>query len=439
MKAGWRSSLIVKITWMAIVASLLTIVIIIIFMSFLFEQTNRRHHGYYARTVRAVAMRVYENPTPFSINHITHETGLGLRYSGPFFDHVSDVDMPGFGEVLFLKRSRGVVLAQGNERLVALHTKGPHKLMINLDDYRSPWEVAAGSVVFLVLVLSLLWGLFYFYQRRLLMPLQVLRNDMEAVGRGEWRQTVIGRNDEIGDLATGFNQMQEKLRVLVQAKLRFLADASHELRSPLARLRLAAEFVQDDNLRARMCTDVMELDRLTGDIMEKTRLDNFRQRLKKTRLQLTDVFSNLQEKYPAVIFRVTVDTTIEADVEVLLRALSNLLDNAVKFASDNVWADGTAADGGALISIRDDGPGANEEDLPNLFEPFYRADTSRSRKTGGFGLGLSIVKATVEAHNGKITAKNASSGGLIMELWLPEKNDESQQNIVDETTVSNES
>ncbi|MGI9348044.1 MAG: sensor histidine kinase [Gammaproteobacteria bacterium] len=423
MSKRWRTSLFAKITWLAIAASSLMFIIIAVFVSEFFEDLRRHHHTIYGRAARVVALRVYENPLPVQIDKIAHQHGFLLRYQSPFLQHASSEQMPQFNEVQPLRRTRGgMILARSSQgELVALHRHNGQRLMIMLpEDQDGLWGAVAGSILLLVATLIFLWGGFYFYQRHMLAPLLRLRRDMEAVGRGQWRQTEIASNDEIGELAAGFNQMQDKLRTTAQAKESFLANASHELRSPLARLRVAAEFVEDAEVKRRITADIMELDKLTGDIMQKTRLENFTHTLTKTKLSAAATLDSLRDKYPAARFSSTATAFIEADDEALSRALGNLLDNAAKFSRGEIHAECADENGGVVFRVRDNGRGVPADDLPHLFEPFYRADASRSRQTGGFGLGMSIVKAIAEAHDGKVRVQNAAKGGgLIVELWIP--------------------
>lgn len=258
-------------------------------------------------------------------------------------------------------------------------------------------------------------------QWRLLAPLKILRDDMQKAGKGEWRTSPIVRQDEIGEWATAFNDMQNRLCTLMEAKGRFLADASHELRSPLARLRVAAEFIADEKLRTRMTTDIAELDSLSAEILEKTRLESHLSPLVKTPLNVDELLGQLRDVTDdtRVVFELNAPQTIAGDAKSLGRAVGNLLNNATKFADKKVLLKSEMRDGAVWVSVSDDGAGAGAADLPHLFEPFYRADWSRSRDTGGFGMGLAIVQAAVTAHGGTATAKNNPDGGLSIILKLP--------------------
>ena len=386
----------------------------------LFDDAHDRYHGGGPKwAVRTIAQRVYEKPTPSRIDNIAEQSGVRIRYRGPGGEHTTDNHLPQFEEAQRRARKRrgGMMIARTKEGWVVLHRKGEHKLMIALGDEYDLWSAVGSTLVFLILSLSLLWTCFYFAQWRLLSPLGKLRNDMEAAGRGEWRETKIVRDDDIGELASVFNRMQKRLQDLLAAKERFLADASHELRTPLARIKLAAEMVEDEKLRARLAADIVELESLTGGILERARLETVGEQTKKKPLAVPFLFESLRRRYGNVDFNCDGEITVLADMQSLERAVSNLLDNAVKFATSKVRAECKSENAQAVITVRDDGPGVPESDLPHLFEPFYRADISRTRDTGGYGLGLAIVRATAKAHNGAVSAKNQN--GLLVELRLP--------------------
>lgn len=416
-------SLLAKITWLAIVASLLMSVILAIFVREFYEETAQRYRSNNAYMAAVVARNIHENPS--YVLHVAETNGIGLRYEDPALAF-STAGMPEFHEVRPIRRlPRGTILARANDgRIVSLHNLGLWRLMIDQPSSGGPWEVLTEVVFPLLLALAFLWGVFYFMQRRMLAPLSKLRRDMESVGAGVWKQTDIKREDEIGELAKVFNQMQARLRNMIRARQRFLADASHELRSPLARLRMAAEFVQDDELRESMAVDIEEMDNLTGGILDKTRLEGFGETLQKSWHSMADIFEVLKKNHPRAVFEGGETEKIFGDRTILTQALGNLLENAEKFTTNLVRVTCfRGADDSLHVAVEDDGPGVPEEDISHLFEPFYRTDRSRSRDTGGFGLGLAIAAAAADAHGGRITAANLPGGGLRVEISLPQAED----------------
>ena len=422
-----RASLITRITWLALAASLLMTLIIALFIGFFSEHARQHHRHPDWRAMKFIARQIYERPTAGRIERMAEEFGVDLRYHNgqSDFEYTSDGGMPNFDEVRKTRRKSppGMIVGRVGDTRVIVHTLGPHRLMAFFED-RLPegsWRDASGIIAVLAAALAILWSGFYFMQWRLLAPLKILRDDMQKAGKGEWRTSPIVRQDEIGELATAFNDMQNRLCTLMEAKGRFLADASHELRSPLARLRVAAEFIADEKLRTRMTTDIAELDSLSAEILEKTRLESHLSPLVKTPLNVDELLGQLRDVTDdvRVVFELNAPQTIAGDAKSLGRAVGNLLNNATKFADKKVLLKSEMRDGAVWVSVSDDGAGAGAADLPHLFEPFYRADWSRSRDTGGFGMGLAIVQAAVTAHGGTATAKNNPDGGLSIILKLP--------------------
>lgn len=423
-----RISLFAKTAWLAAAVSVLTAALIIFFADAIHDRGAFSHRAGGAILAAELARRLGPAPTPESIARLAEEYDVELRYSSPKLSFATDDDMPDFNEVQIRKRHRdrrrhwhrghGIALARGGGFLVALHRASGRALMVEIGERDGPWDDAEDIIAVLAAGAALLWLAFYFLQRKMLSPLAKLRDDMKAVSAGEWRETPVSQDDEIGDLAAVFNEMQRRLREMVQSKERLLIDASHELRSPLARLRLAAEFVKDESLRKKIAADIAELEELTGGILETSRLQNAAAPAK-TPFSAAALLQTLREKYPRAQFLDAPEVFVRGDFSALARALGNLLDNAQKFAAATVIVKSEFQNGELIIAVQDDGPGAAEVDLPHLFEPFYRADTSRSRATGGFGLGLAIARAAVVAHGGNISATNKTPQGLEVCVRLP--------------------
>jgi two-component system sensor histidine kinase MprB len=235
------------------------------------------------------------------------------------------------------------------------------------------------------------------------------------------RRIETGSRDELGRLASAFNEMLEALDTSLKAQRQLVADASHELRTPLASLRTNVEVLAGGKSlapeeRRKLLADVIgqveELSALVGDLVE---LDpDAPPELEDVRLDelVGAAVERARLHSPSVAFRTELEESVvqvaPAQVE---RAVSNLLDNAAKW-SDIV--DVRVA--GAEVTVRDHGPGIAEEDLPHVFDRFYRA--ASARRLPGSGLGLSIVRQVAHSHNGAVTAENAPEGGAIFRLHL---------------------
>ncbi|HXH39632.1 MAG TPA: HAMP domain-containing sensor histidine kinase, partial [Thermoanaerobaculia bacterium] len=263
--------------------------------------------------------------------------------------------------------------------------------------------------------------------RNLLRPLRVLGDGVARLSEGELDVVVPSRRrDEFGVLAEAFNVMVGRVRDMVRARDQLLLDVSHELRSPIARMRVALELPPDERNRARMAADLAEMESMITEILELERLRDGRG-IHAERRDLAPILREVVERFedrpPGVrIVSMPQSLVLTLDAERMRTALRNVLENAVKYSlpdSRAVEISVAETDSQAIIRITDDGPGIAEGDVDRLFEPFVRADRSRSRKTGGYGLGLSICKRIVEGHGGSITAENNAGRGATFVMTLP--------------------
>ena len=282
-------------------------------------------------------------------------------------------------------------------------------------DARLGWQVAL-----LTLALALV---LYATTRHLTRPLARLQAAAEQVGRS----TQVPHLDETGPLEVretlqAFNTMQDRLRRYVDSRTRVLAAMSHDLRTPLTRLRLRAEAVDNDALRQRFIDDIEQM-----DVLVERALGLFKglnQHEPAVTVDLDALLRTLQEESGVLGHELSIEgATTRGPVELrpmaLKRALSNLVENGFKYGGRVRLR---VEDGEAVrLRVQDDGPGLPPAELERVFEPFYRAEASRSRETGGVGLGLSIARDAVETQGGTLTLHNRAEGGLEALLTLPRK------------------
>jgi two-component system OmpR family sensor kinase len=301
-------------------------------------------------------------------------------------------------------------------------------------------EVAVlGSL--LVLLLALL--LSPLIVGRALRPLQQMSTTAGALAAGDYKQrvTVPKTSDEIGTLAVAFNQMAEgidhafEVRRQSEEQMRhFVADASHELRTPLTSIAgyidvLGRRDVVDrETLQtslAAMQQESTRMTRLVNDLLTLTRFESGKAPSRQTVMldqfvsQALDELS-LRDKGAVESRDLQPGVTVRADPEALKQVLNNLAHNALKYApgAEQHWSV-FAADGRAAIRLQDTGPGISRQDLPHIFERFYRGEKARDRSMGGSGLGLAIAKSIVEAHQGTIEAASEPGQGATFTAWLP--------------------
>lgn len=246
------------------------------------------------------------------------------------------------------------------------------------------------------------------------------------------------RQDEFGQLARDMDEMAGRLQQLQQANQRLLRDVSHELRSPLARLRVALEIARNkdqsmvvDELN-RIELESERLEKLVDEVLSLLRESSGVRELKLSGFDLADLLQDLVETVnyeisdgrEPIALQLRSPLHINADRELLWRVFENLLRNALIHSGDagaiQVLAHQTEGEQ-IMVSVSDSGPGIDEAQIENIFEPFFRIDEARNRNSGGHGLGLAIAASAVRRHDGRISASNRKEGGLEVCVLLPLK------------------
>jgi signal transduction histidine kinase len=214
--------------------------------------------------------------------------------------------------------------------------------------------------------------------------------------------------------------MQSRLRELVENRTRLLAAISHDLRTPLTLLRLRAENVADGEDKEKMLATIAEMNAMVGATLQYARDEMIPERVRRTDLTalVQSVVDDMADAGCDVAMAPAAAILLECRPSALKRAVTNLVDNAVKYGKSARLAVRNVAKT-VEITIDDEGPGLSEEELARVFQPFYRVEGSRSRETGGVGLGLAIAKSLVERHRGTLTLSNRAIGGLQARISLP--------------------
>lgn len=255
--------------------------------------------------------------------------------------------------------------------------------------------------------------------RRITRRLENLQNSVEALGAGalDARVRVEGK-DEVANLAVSFNRTAQRIENLVKSQRQMLATASHELRSPLARMRLALELLEREDrpeLREQIKKDIRELDDLVGEILLATRLQAIGDLERDAPVDITALLADEASRFGVKVKDKPV--TVDGDARLLRRMIRNLLENAQRYAGGKTIEASVRREPGGVIVLRveDHGPGVAEDERERIFEPFYRA--RGSRETGeGFGLGLALVKQIAERHSGDVLCLPRPGGGTRFEV-----------------------
>ena len=311
----------------------------------------------------------------------------------------------------------------------------------------SPWfkqfsKRTPGWGAFRLFIALLISGVIcYLLARYISKPIIKLRGAVNDLQQGKFDTNVAGefknRNDEIAELAADFDQMSTELKNQFKQREDLLRDISHELRSPLARMRIASELIKsrlnNNNLSEinRIELEISRLDELIGEIIDFSKLKNTNQNLSLSQFDLSELLqliisdANFEGKtgnkkiefHPADLNNIE----INANKTLISRAIENVIRNALKYTTDNTNVIVTIRqeNRSAIITIHDQGPGIPENQLDMIFEPFFRVSESRRRESGGTGLGLAISKRAIELHNGEIHAINDHQCGLVITIQLP--------------------
>ena len=276
--------------------------------------------------------------------------------------------------------------------------------------------------------------------RYLAAPLGQLSRASRQLATGDLTVRVGGpldqRKDEFGQLALDMDEMAHRLQISQQANQRLLRDVSHELRSPLARLRVALEIARNkdqslvvDELN-RIELESERLENLVDEVLGLLRESTGPEELRVSQFELTELLQDLVEtvNYEAneegqfIELEAQPPLKLDGDRELLWRVFENLLRNALIHSGNKGGIQVSASQPSAneiRVCVSDSGSGIAESHIERIFEPFYRVDEARSRKSGGHGLGLAIAASAVRRHGGRISASNRSGGGLEVQVILP--------------------
>lgn len=302
-------------------------------------------------------------------------------------------------------------------------------------------ERLPGSLLGVIIITSLLTSLVCtVLAQYITRPILRLRDAASAIAGGnlEARAGIAGstRRDEIADLVRDFDTMAGEIRDLVQSNRSMLMGVSHDLRSPIARSRVALSMANSGSeaerkeMLDRIEIELLRLNGMIEQILTLARLDSGRYKPALAPVSLNEViaeavedarFESSQSEGEITCSDGWPEVKLNGDANLLRSALENVLRNAIFYsgAKGHVEVALGCADGKVTVSVRDDGPGVPDDALPKLFNPFYRVDDARMASTGGNGLGLSLVAGAAKAHGGRVAARNLAPHGLEILMELP--------------------
>lgn len=288
--------------------------------------------------------------------------------------------------------------------------------------WHSPTFLAAFLLMTAAAALLTLWAV-----RRLTAPVRDLAAAAERLGR-DVNAPVLPEDgpSEVANAARAFNTMAARIRRFVDDRTFLLTAIGHDLRTPITRLKLRAEWMPDDDQRQKMLADLDELEAMVNATLAFGRDTNTSEPAIALDLAvlLRTILDEAADTHPEAGERLTYEgpehLSVHARSLAIKRALSNLVANAIAYGGDAHVALHRSKAGNVTIRIADNGPGLALDQLERVFEPFHRLETSRSRETGGTGLGLPIARNILRAHGGEITLANRPEGGLVATATLPD-------------------
>jgi len=319
-------------------------------------------------------------------------------YGGVFFSH---------------QRRQEVVLIRRNEL---------DYLFLVSDGFRRGSEirhwllfVSLGGILFLLYV-----GI-----QRLFRPIGVISEQVKKIGEGDLQQSIaVNGKGELGLLASGINRMSQQISEMLESKSAMLLAISHELRSPLTRMRVNLELLDDSAAREKLVDDCREMETLLAAILESEKLGSGHAPLALSRCNLMSLVAEVIASHPekARIRSSLTPVFLAVDELRIKLLLKNLIDNACQYsrdAQDQVEVGLHTQADFAVLTVSDQGVGIAAEDLPRLHEAFYRPDSSRQRNTGGYGLGLYLCHLIVNAHGGDLRIDSEPGQGTRVIVRLP--------------------
>jgi len=320
------------------------------------------------------------------------------------------------------------------DRIVVRSDDGSMLAVYSPDRGGFPWSyvIPLGAAILVLVGFASIW-----FSRRLVRPLDQLATAARRFGAGDMAARAdLTLGDEVGDVGRAFDEMADRTAAVLHSQRQLMGDVSHELRTPLARIRVALELAIEDPIAARdvladVGADLDEIDQLIGDILTTARLDDDHAKVPREATSVGELVDRATRRFSArhpgrMLVRApddmgADDRPIHCDPVLLRRALDNLLDNAAKYSDAGTPIHLAIHPNGTTIAfeIVDRGIGMSVADLERAFTPFWRADGSRARKTGGVGLGLALARRIARAHGGDVTLASQPGQGTTARLEVP--------------------
>ncbi len=284
------------------------------------------------------------------------------------------------------------------------------------------------TVIIICIVLCILGVLFGFI-RYLFAPIHTIELGVQRIGNGEVTHRLAAhRKDEWGTLAETINKMADNIEQMLEAKRQLLLAISHELRTPITRSKIALSLLDESQDKESIVEDLQEMESLIQELLESERLRENHAPLELSHVDINEIIYQVHGRFfensPLVLELADKLPKTDLDASRIGLAIKNIIKNALTASEKDqqVIVTSQQRDDDIVISIKDSGMGIKKELIPYLTEPFYRTDRSRQRSTGGTGIGLYLIKAIIDAHNGQLTIDSEVDKGTTVTIQLPVTN-----------------
>jgi len=413
-----------------LVTGFLINLLVIGLFGFIRHKVDASMHAHLVQYVQYIKKDIGTPPDLERARKIARNASMTIRYTGP------DESWSTSEKFIPIKGRRIHIWHEG-PNMLAGSARGRYFVKVRHGDGELVFQAARGRAamddiqkVLLVLIclFTLVLVMAYLAIRWILKPIRWLTEGVTRVGDGNLDHRVPEkRADEFRDLAEAFNDMVTRISKAMHAREQLLLDVSHELRSPLTRLKIELEMLPEGSRKESLREDILEMEKMITDILEAARMQHNAGSLNIQPVDMASLIRDLRPDFenqpPGLVIPVDLaEKVVSADKEKAGIALRNVIDNAMKYSQKSDQPVELSLEdraGYAVIRIVDHGIGIPAEDQPYIFEPFYRADKSRTRKTGGYGLGLSMCKTIMEAHGGQIEITSKSNHGTTVTLSFP--------------------
>lgn len=423
-----RLSIFFKLIIIVIVTLTVMDLSILYVLRFTSDSKPRKIFPHYVRRLeRLLVNDIGFPPDTLKAKDIAADLDMNIRFQSHDFNWTTSPDVPTLEELAtdeefkdrFPNREQFGITFNDRPYSIVKNPKGIYILQLMIPrEFYNPEVI----ILLLVYVVSFIIIILYLVLRLLFRPLKALSGAVQEIGKGNYDINIpVKRKDELGELAKSLNEMASGIKRSVKSKEQLLVDVSHELRSPLTRIKLGLEVGSHNE---KINEDVKEMENMITGLLENYRAESEHYKLNPEKSDVTELIKEIissSGEGGRISFFGNQSVMVNADRERFKLVVRNVLDNALKYSSGRVNVDIKDNKENVEISVKDKGVGIDENDLKYIFEPFYRSDPSRSRKTGGFGLGLSICRKIMDAHKGKIEIKSKLNEGTEVILTFPKQ------------------